>query len=451
MLPPTVFIFFVSIVLARAQAEGQKELEFRLLRQNDLISIPLENQDGFYENLKRISRGHRNSLSFGGSYRVQSEAFVNEQFSSEVDQNDIWFLNRIHFHSHLKLGNKFELFAELNSSLITSKQNLAPVDRDELSVNQLFARYHFNSNWDILVGRQNMRLGSGRLVDVREGPNVRLSFDMVQLQYQDANTELTAFYALPVRVGQGVFDNEALDFQESVGAVYWTQHWNANSSTDIYAFYKDEETKTWNSGTGDDNRLSLGLRHFGNWNGLKYNNEFVFQTGRFGGQNIRAWTVSFNLEHPVPFLGKNSSLGLKTEAISGDTKDSDDTLNTFDGLYPRGAYFGRVARIGPSNLFDVHPYFDKSWGQFSFEFDYVAFWRLSRQDGIYGPPLNLQYPSINEARFIGHQIGVITGLEVNHFIFLELEGNVIFPGAFLKESGLDNTLFHAVLTAEFKF
>ena len=264
MLPPTVFIFFVSIVLARAQAEGQKELEFRLLRQNDLISIPLENQDGFYENLKRISLGHRNSLSFGGSYRVQSEAFVNEQFSSEVDQNDIWFLNRIHFHSHLKLGNKFELFAELNSSLITSKQNLAPVDRDELSVNQLFARYHFNSNWDILVGRQNMRLGSGRLVDVREGPNVRLSFDMVQLQYQDANTELTAFYALPVRVGQGVFDNEALDFQESVGAVYWTQHWNANSSTDIYAFYKDEETKTWNSGTGDDNRLSLGLRHFGN-------------------------------------------------------------------------------------------------------------------------------------------------------------------------------------------
>ena len=439
------------MVFAHAQEEGQKELGFRLLRQNDVINIPIENQNGFYENLKQINLGDRSTLSFGGSYRVQSEAFINEQFSSEVDQDDIWFLNRIQLHSHLKLSNKFELFAEFNSSLITSKQNLAPVDRDELSVNQLFARYHFNSNWNMLVGRQNMRLGSGRLVDVREGPNVRLSFDMAQLQYQDANTELTAFYAVPVRVGQGVFDNEALDFQESVAAVYWTQNWNANSSTGLYAFYKEEENKTWDSGTGDDNRLSLGLRHFGNWNRLKYNNEFVFQTGRFGEQNIRAWTVSFNVEYPVPFLGKNSSLGLKTEAISGDTNDSDDTLNTFDGLYPRGAYFGRVARIGPSNLFDVHPYFNTEMGRFSFMLDYVAFWRLSRQDGVYGPPLNLQYPAINDERFIGQQIGTIAGYEINDFITLELEGNLIFPGSFLVESGLDNTLFHAVFTAEFRF
>ncbi|UOY08956.1 alginate export family protein [Muricauda sp. SCSIO 64092] len=442
-------VFFGAVLWMQAQEEGKKVLDFSLLRQNDVIDIPSDGKNGLYENLKQIEIGKESKLSFGGSYRFQSEAFINEEFATEVDQDDIWFLNRFQFHSHLKFANTFELFAELNSSLMTSKQNLAPVDRDELSFNQLFAQYHFNTNWRMLVGRQNMRLGSGRLIDVREGPNVRLSFDMAQLQYQDQNSELTTFYAVPVRVGQWVFDNEALNFQESLGAVYWTQHWNRRTSTDIYMIYKEEEAKTWDSGTADDNRLSLGLRHFGNWNKLRYNNEFVFQTGRFGEQDIRAWTVSFNIEHP--FLVTNSSIGLKTEAISGDTSNTDTTLNTFDGLYPRGAYFGRVARIGPSNLFDIHPYVDMSMGRFTFQFDYVAFWRLSRQDGVYGPPLNLQYPSVNEERFIGHQLGSIASFEVNGFIALELEANVIFPGAFLVESGLDNTLFHAVFTAEFKF
>ena len=250
---------------------------------------------------------------------------------------------------------------------------------------------------------------------------------------------------------QGAFDNNSLDYQEWVDGVYWTQNWSANNNTDIYAIYKEEDNKTWDSGTANDERLSLGLRHFGKWNDLAFNNEFVYQTGSFGTQNIRAWTISFNIEHPFPVLGRNSVIGLKTEAISGDTSNTDSSLNTFDGLYPRGAYFGRVARIGPSNLFDIHPYFDTKVGGFALELDYVAFWRLSRQDGVYGPALNLQYPSINEQRFIGHQIGTILSYEINDFINLELETNFIFPGSFLIESNLGDTLFHSVVTAEFKF
>ena len=61
-------------------------------------------------------------------------------------------------HAHLKVGDRFELFAELNSSFITSKEVLAPVDRDELNINQLFARYYFTDEFNVLVGRQNMRL-----------------------------------------------------------------------------------------------------------------------------------------------------------------------------------------------------------------------------------------------------------------------------------------------------
>lgn len=440
----------ICFVFAKAQ-ETKISYDFGLLRQNDKITMNRDKVKGFYPGFKQMQLGEKTSLSFGGSYRFQMETFINEQFSSEEDQNDIWFLNRFQLYSHLKVSDVFELFTELNSSLITSKANLAPVDRDELSFNQLFARYHFNDHWNVLIGRQNIRLGSGRLVDVREGPNVRLSFDMAQLEFQDEKTKVTGFYAVPVQLEGGVFDNDVLNFDKILAALYWTQNWSASNNTDIYLLYKEEKNKTWDSGTADDNRLSIGLRHFGSWKKFTYNNEFVYQTGSFGNQNIRAWTASFNIEHPFRWLGESAVIGLKTEAISGDASNTDSTLNTFDGLYPRGAYFGRVARFGPSNLIDIHPYINTQLGSFSLSLDYVAFWRFSSRDGVYSPPLLLEYPAINGEHFIGNQIGTITGLEVNAFFNLELETNLIIPSNFLVKSGLDDTLFHTVITAEFKF
>jgi len=419
-------------------------LDFSLLRQNDKIII--DHPDTFYKKFKQLQISETTALSFGGSYRFQTEAFINEQFNASIDQSDYWFLNRFMAHAHLKVANKFELFVELNTSLINSKDNLIPVDRDELSVNQAFVRYHFNSNWNVLVGRQNMRLGSGRLVDVREGPNVRLSFDMAQLQYKNTNTTVTAFHAIPVQQQEGIFDNDFLEDNESLSALYWTQNWTENTNTDIYVLYKTEAQKTWSAGTADDDRVSIGLRHFGEWKGFNYNNEFVYQFGRFGDANIKAWTASFNIERPLSF----GTLGIKTEAISGNNNNSS-SLNTFDGLYPRGAYFGRVARFGPSNLIDFHPYFDTQLGDIKIEVDYVAFWRFSTDDGVYGPPLILDYPSVNSEQFIGNQIGAIASYELNNHINFELESNVIFPGAFLKESGLGDTLYHFVFTTEFKF
>ncbi len=437
------FLMFLLSHLAYAQ-EQVNDYSFRLLRQDDVLQI--NEQNNFYDRIKNIDLSDHVSLSFGGSYRFQTEAFINEQFDKSVDQTDYWFLNRFMLHAHLKVGNSFEFFSELNSSQITSKNQLVPVDRDELSFNQMFARYHFNERWNLLVGRQNMRLGSGRLVDIREGPNVRLSFDMAQLQYEDENTSVLAFHAIPVQQQEGVFDNDFLQDNESLSAIYWTENWNQNTNTDLYLLYKTEENKTWNAGIANDNRTSIGLRHFGDWKGLTYNNEFVYQVGSFGDQDIRAWTVSFNIEKDFSF----GVIGVKTEAISGDD-NNDRTLNTFDGLYPRGAYFGRVARFGPSNLIDFHPYFETAFGKLNVSLDYVAFWRFSLNDGIYNPALILDYPAINDERFIGNQIGAITSFELNDFVNFELESNIIFPGAFLRSSGLGDTLYHFVFTTEIKF
>ncbi len=78
--------------------------------------------------------------------------------------------------------------------------------------------------------------------------------------------------------------------------------------------------------------------------------------------------------------------------------------------------------------------------------DYVAFWRFSTNDGLYNPALMLDYPSVNNERFIANQIGAIAGYEINKFISIELESNIIFPGAFLKQSNQGDPLYHFVFT-----
>ncbi|PVX50816.1 alginate export protein [Balneicella halophila] len=443
----SLFGLLLSAYFLYAQKE-RNTLSFELLRQND--SIHIISKENFYHRMKSIPLGNNTKLSFGGSYRFQSEHFINENFVKDIAPTQSWLLHRGMLHADLKFHSKFQLFAELNSSLTSNKQHISPVDEDELYVNQLFIKYDFNKDWHILLGRQNMRLGSARLVDVREGPNVRLSFDMAEWQYHSENTTVTGFYAIPVQQKQGVFDNDALNTDETLLALYWTQLWNKNNTTDIYILYKNELNKEWDSDTANDKRASFGLRMFGQWHGIDYNNEFIYQTGKFGEATINAFAISLNLEkefktlHPFTF-------GVKADVISGDDRADDNSLNTFDGLYPRGVYFGKVAYFGPSNLIAIHPSISSKIGRVTVNMDYVAFWRYSTKDGVYDPPLILSFPSDNSEKFIANQVGASFSYQFNNYLNMELESNLIFPGSFLKESGHNKTLSHFVFTLGFQF
>lgn len=448
----TIVSLVLWIVVSHALAQEKGIYRFALLRQND--SVPELNYQGgmsWYRSLKFPYLSDKNRLTLGGSWRGQTESFVNEQFRRDGRQDNIWFLNRLLFHAHLKLGDRFETFAELGSSWTHGKNNLSPVDKDALYVNQLFVAYHITAYSGLEVGRYNVRLGSGRLVDIREGPNVRRAFDMVRLWYHTKGLEALTFFSIPVDPEQGMFDNGHGAFGETFSGIYTTTHVSNDFHLDAYILYQKEDGAMYQSGTDNERRVSLGIRHFGRCMGLSYNNEAVYQWGSFGNQQVSAWTLSLQVEGQLTVLRKAFGVGIRTEAISGDRHAGDGKLNTFDALYPRGAYFGRVARFGPSNLLDIHPYVNTKFNKLSVEVDYAAFWRYSLQDGVYGAAMILDYPILNDQRFIANQVGFIAGYQFNHAMGVELEGNVIFPGAFLQENNLKDTLYHVVFTTEIKF
>lgn len=445
-------IFAILFLVCDVGLTQNLPLEFSLLRQNDNVDTLKQFQSkSSYQKIKYIQLGSESYLSFGGSWRFQYESFINEQFQNNPDQDNLWYLNRLMFHTHLRIRNNFQLFAEINSSLIGDKDNKSPVDKDELSINQLFINYILFNNWSITIGRQNLKLGSGRLVDVREGPNVRRSFDLAKLNYIKKGFSATTFFAIPVQPKPYLFDNDFLNFNETFSALYTTSVLNKSNALDAYLFFQKDNEVVYNNLQGNERRWSVGLRYFGSMGTIKFNNELVYQFGSMENQDIRAWTISLQLENKTKIHNHFYNLGIKSEIISGDKNKDDNTLNTFDALYPRGAYFGRVARFGPSNLIDIHPYINTKFNKLFIELDYDVFWRQSTNDGVYNAALLLEYPDLNNQKFIGQQIGTMIGYEINEYINLEFENNIIFPGAFLKQSNQGDTLCHFVLTTEIKF
>src|SRR6185503_2353921 len=97
--------------------------------------------------------------------------------------------------------------------------------------------------------------------------------------------------------------------------------------------------------------------------------------------DIQAWTaasdVGFTFEH-APFKPR---LGLKANITSGDDNPNNADLQTFNPLFPRGAYFGEPALIGPANHIDVHPQLDLALRRnVTLTLDWDCFWRENMHD-----------------------------------------------------------------------
>ena len=445
-----VVFFALSGSISVAQTSDSLSYNFGMLRQKDDFTFLKNIEDkSVYQSLKYTPIFAEGFISFGAGYRNQFEFFKNQGFQETSGEG--WFLNRLTLHSKLQINSELYIFSELFAAFINSKKFPSPVDRDELALSQAFIKYQKN-NVALTVGRINPTFGANRIIAFREGPNVRRYFDGISASYFSEKFIFKGFYYQPVDIEPFGFDNNAIDGDEYLYGLYTTlSSITPSSSLDLYYIGRYIDTFEYSLGFGSEDRHSLGFRYFGKFKKLDFDLEGLYQFGTFENQDINAYTISLKADYPI-LINADSQLilGFKTEYISGDDDPNDDELNTFNALYPRGAYFGRVAQFGPMNLVDIHPSITYSDGNWSFFMDYVAFWRASKQDAVYGAGLNLSFPDINDQRFIGHQYGAVVGYTLNSFLSFEVEANYITAGNFLKLSSLDNNLFHFVSTIELK-
>jgi alginate export protein len=110
-------------------------------------------------------------------------------------------LHRLLFEGDLHIGDRFRTFIQLSNHNVTSASLAPGTDVDQIDLQQGFVDLKTPVGQDTSLtfrgGRQEMEFGVGRLIDVREGPNIRQSWDSGRAFYQSPDLRLDAFLTKP--------------------------------------------------------------------------------------------------------------------------------------------------------------------------------------------------------------------------------------------------------------
>jgi hypothetical protein len=414
---------------------------FKLMRfDEDYSALKADTSCAFYNKIKYVALSKNRSvyLSAGGEIRYEYAGRFNENWIAEQGYNNS-FLQRYSLNTNLQVGNRFRVFAQINSGLQNgSKYGPAPVDEDKLNIQNLFAELKVwqkdDQSVSVRAGRQELNYGTGRLISVREGTNVRLYFTGAKAMYKARYVTVDGFAMMADNVYPGVFDNKPTH-QLNLWGMYATWMVPKAGNVDFYYLGVKNRDKEFEEGIANETRHTVATRYWKNGGGFIYNIEGAYQWGKFGQGNINAWTAAIDVGYVFDILKGKPSINLRNDYISGDTKKGDGNLHTFNPLYPRGGYFGFNPLIGPANLIDLHLYATYSPSdKLDLQADVVYNWRYATQDGLYRPSGNFNLPGAGSPKkYIGTTCLVSAEYRFSNFLSLSGGAQYFKTGAFIKD------------------
>ncbi|GGF04660.1 alginate export family protein [Aliidongia dinghuensis] len=364
-----------------------------------LKNIPLSADPTFYANV-------------GGSLRERFESFSEPAFGFRQaggSSGESYLLHRALLNADVHLGPSFRLFAQLGDELETGRRpGPTPTDVDRLDLAQGFVEANLpvddGAEWGFRGGRQEMMFGSNRLVDIREGPNIRQSFDGARMWLSLGSLRVDAFWTRPVEDKQGLFDDQPDPTQEFYG-VYGTVPVAPvpGLKVDLYWLGLIRRNAVLDAGRADERRDTVGARLFGAVGPVDYNVEGVYQYGRFGNRDIDAFAVSSDTGWTFASLWATPRLGLRADIDSGGNSRGSGTLGTFYPLFPKNNYFTEASIQTPMNDISVYPTLQiQPRRDLAFTVGVEWLWRENTHDGFYQPPgLPVVPGNANRRRYLG--------------------------------------------------
>ena len=427
-------------------------------------------------------------LTLGGDMRQRFEHYSGFGVSNgSVDgRADSYYLARYLLHADLHVGDAFRVFLQLNGNTELGRRGgpRPGIDRDDFDVHQAFFDVRLplgklgaagaeDKVLLIRLGRQELAYGDDRLIDIREGPNVRQSFDAARVSLQNPDFKVDALFARAVATNKGVFD-DGYDLQQAeVWGLYSTlvlpflrrAHSADLPALDLYYLGYDRQNGPFDQSAtrgssdpkpGHETRHSLGGRLHGTVFPLgdgaltgefHYDVEGIYQFGRFGDAGISAYEASFDLGYYFQQLPLGPNISLRVDLASGDANPRDRTLETFNPLFPKGIYFSEPSFLGPENLIAVHPVVDwhlhKVVGLMA---TVIGYWRQDTGDGVYnfsgapalpGSPVPAR-PAGGEvpggSRYVGAEADAWLEWGINRHLTFDLSYSHFFAGTYVRDA-----------------
>lgn len=395
-------------------------------------------------------------LSLGGDVRERFEYVSDPDWGRGPD--DGYLLQRYMLHADLLLGTHARTFAQLTSNFATDRSGgPGPVDENRLDLHQAFLDVELDvphaGPLTIRAGRQEIDYEDARLITVREGANVRLSFDAVRVMQRAGDWRVDLFAAAPVETDPGVFDDGWEPGQRLWGAFAFGPILADALALDVFYFGFSDDEAVFDQGTADESRHSIGVRASGTPGALDYNVELVYQLGSFGAGDIRAWMVASDTGYTFDSSPARPRLGIQLNATSGDKDPLDLDLQTFNPLFPQASYFTDANLIGPLNHVDVHPMLSlRLIERLAVALHYDVFWRTRLADGLYRTSGALIVTGQGtSSRHVGSELALRVQWQLDRHATLVATYSHFFVGPFLEEAGHGHDLDFFAMWLSYRF
>jgi hypothetical protein len=232
----------------------------------------------------------------------------------------------------------------------------------------------------------------------------------------------------------------------------------AKTKLEMYAFYVNRQSITFNQTTAGENRYTLGSRLTANPKPFDFDLEADYQIGRFNYQATHAFSVAamsgYTLEEaiftPRAFVG--------FDIASGGSRNNPG--NAFDQLFPSGHdQFGIIDAIGRQNIIDVHPGVTLTLLQnkpaakrLTLLTQYRQFWRESNQDAVYTSSGSvLRASGGSNASAIGGEMDLQVNWQIDRHISAYAGYSHFFHGSFITDTGPHSDINFAYSALTFTF
>ncbi len=450
-------LVFVLGVVALAVPVMAEDYPFNFYRFNEDWSYLSTRQDlTTYQKFKYIPLSETDPqryLSFGGQARTQFTAFNNNRYELLSGGDGNKWLNRLMLHGDLHFSDGARAFVEIGThqASVTDDIRQGPFDENDVDLHQAFVDLD-HGNLTLRAGRQEFALGSARLISVRDGPNVRRSFDGAKLTASYSGVQASGFYFNEVAVESGSFDDNRNGDEELWGLYSTWSDVGGFTSLDVYYLGIDRAVEQYVQGVGRDERHSIGVRMFGDYGNWFWNHEALYQFGDFEDADVSAWTAATITGYSFKEAYLKPRVYLRAAIASGDDDPDDDDLETFNPLFPNLFYFEEAAILSPQNFMNLQPGISVSASRsVTLALDWNFFWKHREEDAVYtGGLFPLPGTADSDGRFVSHNPQLSLDWAINQFLELDLRYAHFFAGDVIDDAGGDDVdFFMAELTLRF--
>jgi hypothetical protein len=421
------------------------------------LDSPKNTEHDWSDCFHRIHLGCDWLVNTGGEVRYMYQNFNSIGLTGKDDTKN---LLRTRVYGDVWYRNWFRVYVEFQDAQ-TYNNVLAPAltDADHSDLLNAFIDVKIGE-WNdkpayLRVGRQQIYLGSQRLIGQLDWVNTNRTFQGARAFRQGEKFDIDAFFLQPVLPNLNQFD--WIDSRQYIAGLWTTWRPEKGHFIDFYdvvAANRNPVSKLGvNSAPYDVN--TLGARYLGNCDErLLWDFEGMMQLGQQSGtQNILAGAGTAGLGWHFKDRCLNPTVWGYIDYASGDTTPNNGHSNTFNQLFPFGHYYlGWLDLVGRQNIVDanMHLYlYPNNWTTVWFQ--YHHFWLASPTDALYnagGVPI-LRDPTGKAGRNVGDEFDITVNFTLSKHCNLLASYNILNPGRFvetLSKTNPDATALYLMLS-----